>query len=235
MRIGAQVVRHDARHEGRGGFLVRLYDDFHRRGFNHESTRMNTKKWKRSEANSDERTPRAKGVDSTWIFAELHKPMPLISCPECGKQVSTAAKACPLCGFPVAEKLPPEFVTPATNELLAEVRPSWWNFFWHLFFFWLIVPPIIAAFRRTSVVLRIYSGRVTLERGLFSKCYRDFIPRDIRSIDIDQSLFARIVGIGDITISTAATVEAVEKIEGIPDPQHVRELILAQRRDLPLR
>jgi membrane protein YdbS with pleckstrin-like domain len=196
---------------------------------------MNTKKWKRSAANLAEPKLRAKGVDSNWIFAEIHNPMPLISCPECGKQVSTVAKACPLCGFPVAEKLASESVTPATNELLAEVRPSWWNFFWHFLFCWLLVPPIIAAFRRTSVVLRIYSGRVTLERGLFSKCYRDFIPRDIRSIDIDQSLLARIVGIGDITISTAATVEAVEKIEGIPEPQRVRELILAQRRDSSLR
>jgi len=159
--------------------------------------------------------------------------MPLINCPDCGKPVSPAAKACPACGFPVAEKLAETAVTPApdpaSNELLAEIRPSWWNYFWHLFFFWLIVPPIIAAFKRASVVLRIYSGRVTLERGIFSKCYQDFVPRDIRSIDIDQSLLARMVGIGDMTISTAATVEAAERIHGIPDPMGVKELILQQR------
>ena len=166
--------------------------------------------------------------------------MPLINCPDCGKPVSTSAKACPVCGYPVAEKVTeshPAAPSPATassapagtNELLAEVRPSWWNYFWHLFFFWLIVPPIIAAFKRASVVLRIYSGRVTLERGIFSKCYQDFVPRDIRSIDIDQSLLGRIVGIGDITISTAATVEAAERIEGVPDPKGIRELILKQR------
>ena len=120
----------------------------------------------------------------------------------------------------------------APNDLLAEVRPSWWNYFWHLFFFFLIVPPIIAAFRRATVVLRIYSGRITIERGLFSKCYQDFLPRDIRSIDVDQSFLGRIFGIGDLTISTAATVEASEKIEGIPDPIGVKELILAQRGNL---
>ena len=38
-----------------------------------------------------------------------------------------------------------------------------------------------------------------------------------------------LVGIGDLTISTAATVEASEKLESIPDPKGVRELILAQR------
>ena len=98
-----------------------------------------------------------------------------------------------------------------------------------LVFFFLIVPPIIAACRRASTILRVYSNRVTPKRGRFSKCCQDYLPRDIRSIDIDQSFLARMVGIGDITISTAATVEAAEKSEGIPDPKGIRKLILAQR------
>ena len=163
--------------------------------------------------------------------------MALINCPECGKQVSTAANACPACGFPVAQKAveqtgrPAESAEAQREELLLEVRPSWWNYFWLLFFFWLIVPLIVAMCRRASTILRIYTNRITLERGLFSKCYQDYLPRDIRSVDVDQSFLARLAGIGDITISTAATVEASEKIEGIPDPKGVRELILAQRGD----
>jgi len=164
--------------------------------------------------------------------------MALINCPDCGKQVSTAAKACPSCGFPVAEKVeqgevgsqPTDKV--AADELLAEVRPSGWNFFWHWFFFFLIVPPIIAWYRRASLVLRVFPNRITIERGVFSKCYQDYLPRDIRSIDVDQSFLARMVGIGDITISTAATAEASEKIEGIPDPKGIRELILKHRGNL---
>src|SRR5882672_11386048 len=153
--------------------------------------------------------------------------MALINCPECGNQVSTAAATCPSCGFPVATQAAE--AQPAHDALLAEVRPSWWRYFWHLFFFWLIVPPIIAWFRRASVVLRVYPGRITLERGIFSKCYRELVARDVRSIDIDQSFLARFVGIGDLTISTAATVDAAERIEGIPHPAAVRDLILAQR------
>ncbi len=160
--------------------------------------------------------------------------MALINCPECGKQVSTAAKACPGCGFPVAEKVAQGEVESQTagqpaNELLVEVRPSCWNFFWHWFFFFLIVPPIIAWYRRASLVLRVFPNRITIERGVFSKCYQDYLPRDIRSIDIDQSFLARMVGIGDMTISTAATAEASERLEGIPDPKGIRELILEQR------
>jgi membrane protein YdbS with pleckstrin-like domain len=162
--------------------------------------------------------------------------MALIDCPECGRQVSMAATACPYCGYPVAAELGKAQQTsgqdarPAPRDtMLAEVRPSWWRFFWHLFFFWLIIPPMVAWTRRRSVVLRIYPGRITLERGLLCKSYRELIVGDIRSIEIDQGILARIVGIGDLTISTAATVDPDEEIEGIPNPKAVRDLIAAQR------
>jgi len=114
--------------------------------------------------------------------------------------------------------------------LLAEVRPSWWRFFWHLAFCWLIVPWLVAWWRRASVVLRVYPGRLTIERGIISKSYREFMTRDIRAIDIDQSFLARMVGIGDLTISTAATVDAAERVEGVPNPASIRDMILAERR-----
>ena len=161
--------------------------------------------------------------------------MPIINCPDCGKPVSDAAHACPNCGYPVAEKLahPSTAGTPGapalSQEPLAEARPSWWGYFWHLFFFWLIVPPIIAYIHRGATVLRVFPNRITLTRGLLSKCYRDYNPRDIRSIDIDQSFFQRLVGVGDLTISTAASAEGAERIKAIPNPQAVRDVILAQR------
>jgi uncharacterized membrane protein YdbT with pleckstrin-like domain len=117
----------------------------------------------------------------------------------------------------------------AAAGVLVEIRPSWWGYFWYVFFFWLIIPPIIAYFRRASTVLRIYPHRVTLERGLLSKSYQDINPKDIRSIDIDQSFLQRLVGIGTLTLSTAATVDAAEELRSIPDPKAVRDLILAQR------
>ena len=156
--------------------------------------------------------------------------MPLIACPECGREVSTSAKSCPACGFPVAEKLPASTATSiASDELLAEVRPSWWHYFWWLCFAWLIVPFIVAWVKRSATVLRIYRQRITLERGLLNKCEREFFMRDVRAIDIDQSLMGRMVGIGDITISTAASADGTERMEGVPNPQKIRDLIIAQR------
>jgi len=156
--------------------------------------------------------------------------MPLINCPECGREVSSSAPACPACGFPVASQAAQtNKTTPASDQILAEVRPSWWHYFWHLFFFFLIVPPIIAWMRRRSVTLRIYPGHVMLERGILSKSNREFDARDIRSIEIDQGILARIAGIGTLTISTAATVDPDEEIEGVPNPKAIRDLIITQR------
>ena len=120
-------------------------------------------------------------------------------------------------------------IASSSSEVLAEIRPSWWGYFWHLFFFWLIVPPIIAWWQRASITLRIHPERVTVERGMFSKCFREFRARDIRSIDIDQSFFGRMLGIGDLSISTAAATDASEQLQGIPHPHDVRDLILRQR------
>ena len=161
--------------------------------------------------------------------------MALIECPECNKPVSTEARTCPHCGYPIAEKLAQSAAAagapagPQTQELLAEVRPSWWGYFWYFVFFFLIVPPIIAYFRRAATVLRIYPERITISRGLLSKCYQDYNPRDVRSIDIDETFLQRIVGVGDMTISTAATAEASEQLKSIPNPIAVRDLIVAQR------
>lgn len=159
--------------------------------------------------------------------------MALVPCPECGRQVSEAAPACPGCGFPVAGRLAGEAVlrgdrTPS-GALIAEFRPSWWRWFWHLCFFFLIIPPILAWWERGSIVLRVFQGRIVLERGRFSKSTRDLLITDIRSIDIEESVLGRMFGFGDLTIATAAAGDAVEEIQGIPGPHRVRDLILAER------
>jgi uncharacterized membrane protein YdbT with pleckstrin-like domain len=120
--------------------------------------------------------------------------------------------------------------TPArSTEPLIEVRPSWWHFFWYLAFAWLLIPWLIAWLKRRQTLMRVYADRVSLERGLLRKCYREFFIRDIRSIDIDQGMLAKLVGIGDVTFSTAASQDGAECIEGIPNPQQIRDLVIAHR------
>ena len=165
--------------------------------------------------------------------------MALIACPECANQVSTEANICPACGFPLAGQSEAATPSPAAQaeamdavgaqSVLLEVRPSWWNFGWHLLFFWLLVPLLIALYRRYSFVMRIYSDRVSVEEGFWSKESSEFFIKDIRSIDIRQGVWGRLVGIGDVTISTAATVDAAEEARGVAQPKRIKELLISQR------
>ena len=154
--------------------------------------------------------------------------MSLIACPECGREVSTEAASCPACGYPVAQKVASPAAL-AQDELLAEVHPSWWRYLGWLLLSWLIIPFFIAWFKRSSTVLRVYRERLTLRRGIFNRCERELFMRDVRSVDIDQSFLGRLVNMGDLSISTAATADAVEFVEGVPNPTHIRDLIVAQR------
>lgn len=165
-------------------------------------------------------------------FDSAHNPtlqcrMALINCPECNRQVSTAAQTCPACGFPVAENTPG--IAPDTQTILLEVRPSWWTFGWHFVFGWLLIPLIVAYYRRHSFVMRIYSDRVSVEEGFFAKETSEFFIKDIRSIDVNQGMWGRLVNIGSITISTAATVDAAEEAVGVPDPNQIKDLLIARR------
>ena len=165
--------------------------------------------------------------------------MSLIACPECGKEISTEATTCTACGYPLAKRT--DGVTPSpdthtraaetvdTQSVLLEVRPSWWNFGWHLLFCWLLVPLLVALYRRHSFVMRIYSDRVSVEEGFWSKETSEFFIRDIRSIDVRQGIWSRLVGIGDVTISTAATVDAAEEACGIAQPKKIKELLISLR------
>jgi uncharacterized membrane protein YdbT with pleckstrin-like domain len=78
--------------------------------------------------------------------------------------------------------------------------------------------------------MRIYSDRVTIVEGFLSLEISEFFIRDIRSIDVRQSVWGRIVNIGDLTISTSATSEASEVAEGVPGPNRIKDLLIARRR-----
>ena len=120
------------------------------------------------------------------------------------------------------------------QSVLLEVRPSWWTFGWHLLFCWLVVPLFVALYRRHSFVMRIYADRVSVEEGFWSKETSEFFIKDIRSIEVRQGIWGRLVGIGDVTISTAATVEAAEEARGVAHPKHIKELLIAQRQQSPI-
>ena len=150
--------------------------------------------------------------------------MALMECPECQKSISTLAKSCPSCGYVL-----PAAGTDRDTVPQLIVRPSWWSCFWLLVFSWLLIPLFLALKRRYSLVMKIYPTRVSLERGWTSKETRELFIKDLRSIDVEQSLIQRMVGIGTLTLSTAATVDADEVIVGVPRPGEIKDLLIRLR------
>ena len=118
------------------------------------------------------------------------------------------------------------------DDLLLEVEPSWWNYFWHLAFFWLLIPPVIAIWRQASLTLRVFRDRVVLETGLVSKRMIDLAIAEINTIEIHQTFFQRLCRIGDIKMATSGTVGYEIIARGLPDPKRINETVCAQRRQL---
>jgi uncharacterized membrane protein YdbT with pleckstrin-like domain len=118
------------------------------------------------------------------------------------------------------------------QEQVLELRPSWWNYFAHFLFFFLIIPLIVAVWQKFSLVFRVYGDRINLETGILSKNTKDVFISDVRTIDVKQSLFQRIVGIGDVMIATAGTSGYEDMARGLPNPKRVRDTIMTRRQQL---
>jgi uncharacterized membrane protein YdbT with pleckstrin-like domain len=72
--------------------------------------------------------------------------------------------------------------------------------------------------------LTITTQDLLYEKGLLSKSRSELRLTSIRSVRVNQSLFQRIFGTGDVEIFTAGD-EAEITAKGMPDPNEIRELI----------
>jgi uncharacterized membrane protein YdbT with pleckstrin-like domain len=79
-------------------------------------------------------------------------------------------------------------------------------------------------------MLTVTESKTTLRTGILSKNVNEVFHSDVRSIQVNQSLFQRIFGVGSIGISSAGQSSIEIVAAGIPDPNTVRELINANRK-----
>lgn len=79
-----------------------------------------------------------------------------------------------------------------------------------------------------STLLELSGSEIVVERGLLSKDRTELALSSIRTVNVYQSFFNRIFGVGKIAIFTAGD-EAEVEVAGLPDPHRLRELIKAQQ------
>jgi len=78
-------------------------------------------------------------------------------------------------------------------------------------------------------MLTITNKRTIQRRGLFSKRTTEVIHRHVRNIQINQSMFQRLFGVGDVGISSSGQGGIEIQFAGIRDPEAAKALIDGHR------
>jgi len=79
-------------------------------------------------------------------------------------------------------------------------------------------------------VITVTSEKVSKRTGILSKNTNDIYLEDIKNIQVKQSLFQRMFGVGTLAIASAGTGGIEIAITGIPDPNRIKNILEEQRR-----
>lgn len=75
------------------------------------------------------------------------------------------------------------------------------------------------------VTLTVTSKRTSLRRGIFSKQTSEVQHDDVRNLQVDQNFFQRVLGVGDLAISSSGQDDLEIVVKGIPNPDSIAALI----------
>ncbi len=78
--------------------------------------------------------------------------------------------------------------------------------------------------------LTVTDRKVMLRRGLLTKDVNEIRHDDVRNVRVVQNLLQRLLGVGNIGISTAGQSGVEIEVNGLPNPHRVREIINQNRR-----
>ena len=117
------------------------------------------------------------------------------------------------------------------HSLDVEHRPAWRSFWYAWLFCWLIVPLGYVAYKRYSTLLTVKDDEVSFEDGFFSKSSTEIKIRDIKTIEVHQTLIDRLLGVGELRLATAGTAGWEIVVKHLLDPQAIREDIQRRRGD----
>ncbi len=76
-----------------------------------------------------------------------------------------------------------------------------------------------------STTLRITSKRTTLRKGIIAKSTTEVQHDDVRNIQIQQGMWQRVLGVGDLAVSSAGQSDLEIRVKGIANPDEVADFI----------
>jgi uncharacterized membrane protein YdbT with pleckstrin-like domain len=172
-------------------------------------------------------------------------------CPQCGNDTQQGAAFCSRCGARMYAPKP----AAVREYALAQFRPSLW-YYANGFFTggvliaigatWLYLKrePIQAGFavigvgaltfivtmiRARTISWSLTSDRLIEKRGLLASRRREMELADIRSVEVNKRVGQRMIGLGDVTIASAASADYAIRLNDIGAPDEAAETIRKAR------
>ena len=84
--------------------------------------------------------------------------------------------------------------------------------------------------RCKGTTLSVTNKRTILRRGILSKSITEVWHQDVRNVQLNQTFFQRVLGVGQVGISSSGQSGVEISVAGIPDPDLVKNLIDQHRR-----
>jgi uncharacterized membrane protein YdbT with pleckstrin-like domain len=172
-------------------------------------------------------------------------------CTQCGVEAPQGATFCARCGTRM------NTVKPAAQREYALMRvwPSWWKFTRPFVFAtilagagayvfmlpredWRFAPIawagaaaliLLAFVARRATSWSLSSERLIERRGIFFTRQRQLELVDIRSVEIDRRFLQKLMGIGDVTVASAASADFAIRMTSVHDPERTAETIRQAR------
>ena len=161
----------------------------------------------------------------------------LFPCPDCYVMISRRASVCPQCGAVLASQ--PKNLPSADLSKEKEIEiyhPSAMNYLWGIVLGVVTLPILIGVFILLFILIEIKctsykltTHRIIVRRGWVAKMQNEIWIKDMRAVNLEQGVWQRIIGVGNIAIGTAASAGTEISIVGIAAPAEVVEKINSLR------
>ncbi len=125
------------------------------------------------------------------------------------------------------------------EEVLYEAHPSMFRN--HPFYFTLcvilslvgigLIMLLVWWIRNLGTTLIVTNEQTTLRKGIMSKYTNDVFHSNVRNIQVRQSFFQRMFNVGWIGISSAGQSGLEIEVNGLPDPERIKQIIDDHRGD----
>jgi uncharacterized membrane protein YdbT with pleckstrin-like domain len=172
-------------------------------------------------------------------------------CPQCGFETAGGAAFCSSCGTRLFVPRPA-----AVREFaLDRIMTSWWTYLGSFVAAALLLGLSVAAMASgrngqpiadallvlailliaTAVLSRrgiswsITSERLIERRGLLSQTRREVELADIRSVEVSRTFSQRLLGLGSVVVSSAASADYLIRMNNVANPDEIAETVRRAR------